>query len=71
MLWSGTDNGDGQGFRAYGVIGRLDKKPLMRLRLGVYGYWFPFPSHMLFDGSGGFVDVLSQKMGRGTNHAAA
>jgi PRTRC genetic system protein A len=70
-FWSGTDNGDEQGFRVYGVLGRLDTAPEIRLRLGIYGYWFPLPIHMLFDGSGGFVDVLSQKMPRGTSHAAA
>ncbi|MDT8307535.1 MAG: hypothetical protein RRC07_16500 [Anaerolineae bacterium] len=70
-FWSGTDNGDEQGFRVYGVIGRLDTKPEIRLRLGVYGYWFPLPVSMLFDGSGGFVDVLSQKMPGGTSDAAA
>jgi PRTRC genetic system protein A len=36
-FWSGTDNGDEQGFRMYGVIGRLDTAPEIRLRLGVYG----------------------------------
>jgi PRTRC genetic system protein A len=67
-FWSGTDDGDEQGFRVYGVIGRLDERPEIRLRLGVYGYWFPLPVSMLFDGSGGFVDVLEQKRG-GANHA--
>ena len=56
-FWSATDDGDEQGFRAYGVIGRLDAEPEIRLRLGVYGYWFPLPLDALFDGAAGFVDV--------------
>jgi PRTRC genetic system protein A len=59
-FWSGTDDGDEQGFRAYGVIGRLDERPEIGLRLGVYGYWFPLPFSALFDGAGGFVDVYGR-----------
>lgn len=70
-FWSGTDNGDEQGFRVYGVIGRLDERPEIRLRLGVYGYWFPLPVSVLFDGPGSFVDVLRQKWRQGANHADA
>jgi len=70
-FWSGTDDGDEQGFRVYGVIGRLDAQSEIRLRLGVYGYWFPLPVTLLFDEPGGFVDVLSRKAGRGANHAEA
>ena len=70
-FWSGTDNGDEQGFRVYGVIGRLDTVPEIGLRLGVYGYWFPLPANVLFDGLGGFVDVVGQKMRRGTSHGKA
>ena len=70
-FWSATDNSDEQGFRVYGVIGRLDTKPEIRLRLGVYGYWFPLPVNMLFDGPGKFVDVNGSKVGRGVRHADA
>jgi len=59
-FWSGTDDGDEQGFRMYGVIGRLDTQPEIRLRLGVYGYWFPLPFSALFDGAGGCVDVYDR-----------
>jgi PRTRC genetic system protein A len=70
-FWSGTDDGDEQGFRIYGVIGRLDTKPEIGLRLGVYGYWFPLPVNVLFDGPGGSVDVLGQETKRGADHADA
>ena len=70
-FWSGTDNGDEQGFRIYGVIGRLDAQPEIRLRLGVYGYWFPLPLTILFDGPGGFVDITGKRTGTGANDADA
>lgn len=68
-FWSATDNDDEQGFRMYGVIGRLDERPEIRLRLGVYGYWFLLPLHLLFDGPGGFVEVTSSKTEREANNA--
>lgn len=70
-FWSGTDNGDEQGFRVYGVLGRLDIAPEIRLRLGVYGYWFPLPVTLLFDGPGGLTDAIGRKRRRGANHADA
>ena len=70
-FWSGTDNGDEQGFHIYSVIGRLDTAPEIRLRLGVYGFWFPLPVMTLFDGTSGFLDVTRQRMGRGKSHADA
>ena len=56
-FWSATDDADEQGFRAYGVIGRLDTRPEIRLRLGVYGYRFPLPAAALFDGTAPFMDT--------------
>ena len=70
-FWSGTDDGDEQGFRAYGVIGRLDERPEIRLRLGVYGVWFPLPATALFDGMGGFVDAYTRRRKRRTADADA
>src|SRR5690606_28766190 len=70
-LWSTTDDRDEQGFRVYGVMGRLDTVPEIRLRLGVYGYWFPLAVSLLFDGSGELVDVNARKMRRGAKHADA
>ena len=70
-FWSATDDADEQGFRVYGVIGRLDEQPEIRLRLGVYGYWFPLPASALFDGAGGLRDSHWQEKKRGTSHADA
>jgi PRTRC genetic system protein A len=62
-FWSGMDNGNEQGFRVYGVIGRLDTKPEIRLRPGVYGTWFPLPVSLLFDGPGDLTDVINRSEG--------
>lgn len=60
-FWSSVDDGDEQGGRLYGVIGRLDGIPEIRLRLGVYGYHWPLPVTVLFDGPGGLVDLTTNK----------
>jgi PRTRC genetic system protein A len=59
--WSGVDNRDEQGALIYGIIGRLDGRPEIRLRLGLYGYHWPLPVTLLFDGAGGLADVTSRK----------
>lgn len=49
-FWSSTDDRDEGGFCFYGVIGRLDtEQPEIRLRLGVYGYWWDLPLSVLFE----------------------
>ena len=60
---SGTDNRDEQGFRFYGVIGRLDSNiPQLRLRLGVYGYHYPITQDLLFSDThqSPFIDLEEQ-----------
>ena len=47
-FFSGQDNIDEQGFQLYGVIGRVDTKPEIRLRLGVYGVFYPLPVSAVF-----------------------
>jgi len=47
--WSPTDGRDEQCACLYGVIGRLDGTPEIRLRLGIYGYWLPLALADLFD----------------------
>ena len=50
-FFSATDDRDEQGFRIYGVVGRLDA-PLseLRLRVGVYGHFAPPDWPQVFDG---------------------
>ena len=50
-FFSATDDGDEQGFRVYGVVGRLDKpEPEMALRVGIYGHFAPLHWPQVFDG---------------------
>ena len=50
-FFSKTDDGDEQGFRVYGVVGRLDDpEPEMSLRVGVYGHFAPVDWPQVFDG---------------------
>ncbi|HNT74362.1 MAG TPA: hypothetical protein PKH77_04990 [Anaerolineae bacterium] len=46
-FFSGTDNADEQGFRIYGVIGRIFTQPEIRLRVGVYGDFWPIKAEEL------------------------
>ena len=50
-FFSATDDRDEQGFRIYGVLGRLDTPtPELTLRLGIYGYFAPLRWSQVFDG---------------------
>ena len=50
-FFSATDDRDEQGFRVYGVVGRLDAPaPEMALRVGVYGHFAPLHWSQVFDG---------------------
>ena len=50
-FFSATDNSDEQGFRIYGVVGRLDdSEPELSLRVGVYGHFAPVEWPQVFDG---------------------
>ena len=50
-FFSATDDRDEQGFRVYGVAGRLDTpQPELRLRVGVYGHFAPVDWPQVFDG---------------------
>ena len=50
-FFSTTDDGDEQGFRVYGVVGRLGADlPELSLRVGVYGHFAPVDWPQVFDG---------------------
>ena len=50
-FFSATDDRDEQGFRIYGVVGRLDgPEPELSLRVGVYGHFAPVDWPQVFDG---------------------
>lgn len=48
-FWSGQDDRDEGGFGFYGVVGKVNTdRPEIRVRLGVYGYWWEVPVDVLF-----------------------
>ncbi len=50
-FFSATDDRDEQGFRIYGVAGRLDgDRPELNLRIGVYGHFAPVQWSQVFSG---------------------
>ena len=50
-FFSATDDRDEQGFRIYGVVGRLDTlTPELALRVGIYGHFAPLRWSQVFHG---------------------
>lgn len=49
--FSSTDNEDEKGLKLYGVVGKLDTAPVVKLRIGVYGYFKTLTWGDIFDGS--------------------
>ena len=49
--FSGTDNIDETGLKLYGVVGKLATTPIVKLRIGVYGYFRDLFWNEVFDGS--------------------
>jgi PRTRC genetic system protein A len=49
--FSNKDDKDDKGLKVYGVIGNLAKTPIVKLRLGVYGYYLPLSWKEVFDGT--------------------
>ncbi|GAH75566.1 unnamed protein product [marine sediment metagenome] len=49
--FSSTDNMDETGLKLYGVIGSLDAVPVVKLRIGAYGYFKDLRWRDVFDGS--------------------
>lgn len=56
--FSGTDNADETGFRLYGVVGRLDSAPEIRMRVGVYGYMWEIPAAWVMELPEGLRDCI-------------
>lgn len=57
-FFSPDDNADEKGFRLYGVIGGLGApRPQIRMRVGVYGYFWEIPASYVMDLPPGLRDV--------------
>ena len=61
-FFSATDDRDEQGFRIYGVAGRLDTPlPELSLRVGVYGHFSPVRWSQVFDGPDPGLRLLGEE----------
>ena len=61
-FFSKTDDRDEQGFRIYGVAGRLDSdRPELSLRVGVYGHFAPAGWSGVFDGPHPGLRLVSEE----------
>ncbi len=61
-FFSATDDKDEQGFRIYGVVGRLDMpEPELTLRLGIYGHFAPLDWRQVFDGPAPGLRLIDQR----------
>lgn len=49
--FSSTDNKDETGLKIYGVMGKLDTTPIVKLRIGAYGYFRELFWNEVFDGT--------------------
>ena len=60
-FFSHTDDKDEQGFRVYGVVGRLDApESELQLRLGVYGHFAHVDWPQVFDGPAPSLRLVSE-----------
>ncbi len=50
-FFSRQDDKDEKGLKLYGVVGNLNATPVVKLRIGVYGYFKPLAWGDIFDGS--------------------
>lgn len=57
-FFSPTDDRDEQGCRFYAVIGRIYRRPEIRLRLGLFGDFIELSALDLFEGLGPFMEAL-------------
>jgi hypothetical protein len=60
-FFSPTDNKDEQGFRIFAVIGKVNEKPEIRVRVGVYGNYWKIPADMVFELPGEIRDAYYGK----------
>lgn len=61
--FSSLDDQDEQGFRIYAVLGCISTKPVIRVRVGMYGYRHDIPAKWVFDFPPGIGDAVT---GEGT-----
>jgi hypothetical protein len=61
--FSSLDDQDEVGFRVYAVLGCISTTPVIRVRVGMYGYRYDIPANWVFDLPPGIGDAVT---GEGT-----
>ncbi|HEY0005940.1 MAG TPA: Mov34/MPN/PAD-1 family protein [Pyrinomonadaceae bacterium] len=56
--FSSVDDAAEQGFRIYAVMGNVLKEPEIRVRVGLYGYFWEIPASWVFEMPDGLVDCV-------------
>lgn len=59
--FSSIDDIEEQGFRIYAVIGRLHRRPEIRVRVGVYGYFWEIPASWIMELPEGLTDCNEEQ----------
>lgn len=60
-FFSATDDRDEIGFKIYAVIGRLDTRPAILCRVGIYGHYQEIPASWVFEIPAGIEDELEAR----------
>ena len=60
-VFSGTDDQDETGFRIFAVVGWLDSRPAIMVRVGVFGHFALLNAHMVFELPDGIEDIGMQE----------
>ena len=60
-FFSTIDNKDEQGFRIYAVLGEVNRKPTICVRVGVYSHYFDIPAFTVFEMPGEVVDAYANE----------
>ena len=58
-FFSNTDDRDETGFRLYAVLGRIFDRPVINVRIGIYGHFWNIPVDWVFELPSGVLDALS------------
>lgn len=60
-FFSSTDDKDETGFRIYAVLGEISTRPVIAVRVGIYGNFYPIPADWIFElpANAAVEDVLS------------
>jgi PRTRC genetic system protein A len=63
-FFSSLDNRDERGFRIYAVLGNLLSRPMIHIRVSVYGHFYAIPAGLIFELPVGVEDAYLASVAR-------